>query len=1095
MSRAAFLTALVFAVVAAGAPAFTSAQNDRRRAVEFVGGRRAVAGEVLVRFRGDARAAVRDLDLSENERLLGGIHRLRARGASLGQLISALRSRPDVVYVEPNYVVTPAGLPDDPLFGSQLGFFNPQQPGRDAHAPEAWEITTGSRLGVVAILDTGADLSHPDLADNLWSAPAPFVVSIGGAQITCPAGTRGLDVIALTCDPSDDHGHGTAMAGIVGAVGNNAVGVAGMNWTARLLPVKFIGADGNGTYADAIRAIDVALQVDAAFATGTANRIRVLVASWSGTGESQALADAVERAAANDMLLVAAAGNDAMDIDAEPVYPASLPSPAVITVAATDGDDAKAPYSNYGIAADLAAPGATATTRAGGEYGVATGTSAAAAFVAGAASLALSRCALSTADLRRLLLETADVVPALAGVVDTSARLNAGQALRACAGVNAAPVVSVTAPAAQQTIDTVSGVTVAADAFDSDGSIVAVDFFAGAVWLGRDVTAPYALALPHWWAGVTRVTAAATDNEGATSMSSAVLVHGVEGAPVVQWPWNHADIGATGAVGWAAADASTVTVVAAGADIWGTNDAFGYVFQPLRGDGEIVARVALLERVEAWTKVGVMLRASLAPDAPHAFALVSSERGAAFQRRRGPGQATAHTAASAPGTHAWVRLTREGQTVTAALSADGANWDVIGADTVAWGDDIYAGVALTSHRAGVLASAVVDHVTLRTEHTAPAPAPANLPAGWSATDIGDVGLAGFSYADDGAFAMSGSGADIWGTSDAFHYTYTTLAGDGEIVARVAALQGGSGWTKAGVMLRRTLDPGSAHAFALVSGSQGVAFQRRPTDGSSTAHTGGGSAGAPVWLRLTRSGATASAYVSSDGVEWTLIGTDAVGDGGPLYAGLALTSHGRGQPAAAVFDSVHVAGPPVASVLALPWEGHDVGQVGTQGAHQQLGDGTLAVRGSGADVWGTNDAFHYTYVTLPGDGSFSARVLSVEAVHAWTKGGIMLRSSLAPDAAHAYLLLSGAQGIAFQRRPSSGGATHHTGGGMMSAPWLRLERRGPVITAMVSPDGVTWSILGEELVDFSGPVYAGLAVSSHETNRAATAVFAEVRVER
>jgi len=181
---------------------------------------------------------------------------------------------------------------------------------------------------MVALIDSGLDYNHPDLFDNVWSAPAPFTVNIAGRDITCPAGTHGFNAIALTCDPMDDFGHGTAMAGIIGASGNNGTGVSGVNWTAGLLPIKFIDAAGVGSYGDAIRAIDFAIQISDVFG-GPAN-VRVILASWRGMAPSVALADAVERANAHDMLLVAAAGNDGVDIDTAPVYPAGFDSTNVL---------------------------------------------------------------------------------------------------------------------------------------------------------------------------------------------------------------------------------------------------------------------------------------------------------------------------------------------------------------------------------------------------------------------------------------------------------------------------------------------------------------------------------------------------------------------------------------------------------------------------------------------------------------------------------------------------------------------------------------------------------------------------------------------
>ena len=112
-------------------------------------------------------------------------------------------------------------------------------------------MSFGSTAQVVAIVDTGIDYTHPDLAANVWSAPAAFTVTIGGTTVTCPAGSHGFNVITLTCNPMDDHNHGTHVSGTIGAVGGNGVGVVGVNWTTQLMGIKFLDANGSGSLADA----------------------------------------------------------------------------------------------------------------------------------------------------------------------------------------------------------------------------------------------------------------------------------------------------------------------------------------------------------------------------------------------------------------------------------------------------------------------------------------------------------------------------------------------------------------------------------------------------------------------------------------------------------------------------------------------------------------------------------------------------------------------------------------------------------------------------------------------------------------------------
>jgi regulation of enolase protein 1 (concanavalin A-like superfamily) len=186
------------------------------------------------------------------------------------------------------------------------------------------------------------------------------------------------------------------------------------------------------------------------------------------------------------------------------------------------------------------------------------------------------------------------------------------------------------------------------------------------------------------------------------------------------------------------------------------------------------------------------------------------------------------------------------------------------------------------------------------------PAPA-LPGGWSNQDVGATGKAGSAAFDwsSTTFTLKGGGADIWGTADAFHYAYRQLWGDGVIVARVASVSSTNAWVKAGVMIRETLDPGSAQALMLVSASRGSAFQRRETTGGTSVSTSGPLVTAPYWIKLERIGDTFNAYSSPDGATWALQGTDTIPMATTVYVGLAVSSHVSGALATAAFDNVSV----------------------------------------------------------------------------------------------------------------------------------------------------------------------------------------------
>jgi hypothetical protein len=157
----------------------------------------------------------------------------------------------------------------------------------------------------------------------------------------------------------------------------------------------------------------------------------------------------------------------------------------------------------------------------------------------------------------------------------------------------------------------------------------------------------------------------------------------------------------------------------------------------------------------------------------------------------------------------------------------------------------------------------------------------------------------------GTAVVRGAGADVWGRADAFHYVYRTLAGDGEISARVLSASGSEAWTKAGVMIRESLDPGAAHGFMLVSSGRGTAFQRRIAPGEESHHTSSDLVGAPRWVKIARFGNVVSASISADGVTWSLVGQDTFALGPSVLVGLAVSSHDASVLASGTFDHVAV----------------------------------------------------------------------------------------------------------------------------------------------------------------------------------------------
>jgi len=167
---------------------------------------------------------------------------------------------------------------------------------------------------------------------------------------------------------------------------------------------------------------------------------------------------------------------------------------------------------------------------------------------------------------------------------------------------------------------------------------------------------------------------------------------------------------------------------------------------------------------------------------------------------------------------------------------------------------------------------------------------ASLPAGWNEADVGAVGAAGGTSHSSATYNVSGSGADVWGTADAFHYTYQSLSGDGQIIGQVNSVANVNSWSKAGVMIRGSLAANSAYAFMIVSAAKGSAFQYRATTGGTAANITGSGIAAPYWVKIVRAGNTITAYQSPDGASWTAVGTASITLGSTAFIGLAVSSH-------------------------------------------------------------------------------------------------------------------------------------------------------------------------------------------------------------
>jgi len=333
-------------------------------------------------------------------------------------LISVYQQSGLVQYAEHDYNVQALNDPNDFYYqqGNLWNFKNTGQnggtPGADIHASVAWNFATNASSAIVAVVDTGVRYTHQDLAANMWVNPAD--------------GSHGINVVAGSNNPWDDYGHGSHVAGIIGAVGGNGVGVVGVCWSAKIMACKFLDANGNGTISGAITCLNYALNHGA----------KVVNASWgSFTFTSQALHDAIASLRDADIIFVAAAGNSGANNDVTPLYPASYSDlDNVVSVAATDPNDNMPSWSDYGATnVDLAAPGAPIYSCWNGsdsDYEYDQGTSMACAHVTGAC--ALLRAYYPNENHRQIIqqiLNGTDPLPSLVGKCKSGGRLDLAKAL------------------------------------------------------------------------------------------------------------------------------------------------------------------------------------------------------------------------------------------------------------------------------------------------------------------------------------------------------------------------------------------------------------------------------------------------------------------------------------------------------------------------------------------------------------------------------------------------------------------------------------------------------------------------------------------
>lgn len=393
-----------------------------------------VPGQVLVKYLAGSSAAVRTTAMRAvgtvvikdypgfNMQLVG-----LPAGMTLNEGITALRNIAGVAYAEPNYLYKASTVPNDQMYPSLWGM-------EKINAPEAWNVLTGAGQIVVADIDTGVDYTHPDLEDNMWVNTGEIadneIDDDANGYVDDIYGINAIANAAKPGDPMDDNGHGTHTSGTIGAVGNNGEGVAGVNWSVKIMALKYLDEDGFGATSDAITCFEYVVKMKA-----KGVNIRVTNNSWGGGGQSKALQDAIDACGAIGVVNVCAAGNEGMDNDNGlwPNYPSSYPSASIVAVAASDQDDNPTWFTNWGATTvDVAAPGESIlSTYPGGGYVFMSGTSMACPHVAGAAALMLGlNPNMTVAEIKSQIMSTGDTVAWSGTPILSNKRLNLKRCLR-----------------------------------------------------------------------------------------------------------------------------------------------------------------------------------------------------------------------------------------------------------------------------------------------------------------------------------------------------------------------------------------------------------------------------------------------------------------------------------------------------------------------------------------------------------------------------------------------------------------------------------------------------------------------------------------
>jgi regulation of enolase protein 1 (concanavalin A-like superfamily) len=552
------------------------------------------------------------------------------------------------------------------------------------------------------------------------------------------------------------------------------------------------------------------------------------------------------------------------------------------------------------------------------------------------------------------------------------------------------------------------------------------------------------------------------------------------------------------AAGSGSSSGTSHTVTGSGSDIWDRSDEFHFHAQSWTGDGTWIAQVTGMTNTDGWAKAGIMLRDGTAPNAAHVFLSVTPSGMPGVFWRSATDGLTDYRALYYSISRVWLKLTRTGSAFQSSVSPDGVTWTTVGGPiTVNLPATVVAGLAVTSHRDGVLCTATFEQVSVPTGGTAP-PTAVNAPTGLTALAVSSSAInlgwadnagneTGFQVergTDNVNFTLMASLA-----ANATSYSDTGLAASTTYYYRVRAVAG-------------TTSSGYSNTASATTASPPPP---PPTVNAPTALTASAASSSAINLAWTDNAGNETAFQierSADNANFTLLASPAANVTSYSDTGLAAgtTYYYRVRAVSGTTASGYSNTASAATMAAPPppagsWLHADIGAVGLAGSDDASGI-TYTVRGSGSDVWDRADAFRFLYRTMTGDGVVEARVTGMTNTNSWAKAGVMIRDSLATGARNAFIFLTPTAGLHSQLRDTTGGLTSSTRGpwGLAAPYWVRLTRSGTRIVAACSADGTTWQTVASYTVALNSEVLVGFAVTAHDNTKLCTATFEDPFVQ-